>query len=165
MLVFRFIHSAVSERLAGDSTRAVIDLNTAVEILISVTINEAGPLVGISADDIADANRPGVKRRVRIYLAKIFDEKIDVDDAKSPWGRWFGDGYMRRNEAIHEGASLEWEAVDRAFDQARALIADVKAKLEKRESLVALSSKLALELGHRNPSFEDQILGIAFPWD
>lgn len=165
MLVFRFLHSAVSERLAGDSTRAVIDLNTAVEILVSVTVNEAGALVGLSDEEIADANRPGVKRQVKIYLAKIFDERIDVDDAGDPWGHWFDDGYMRRNEAIHEGASLEWTAVDRAFDQARALIADVKEKLEKRESLVALSSKLALELGHRNPSFEDQILGITFPWD
>lgn len=165
MLVFRFIHSAVSERLAGDSTRAVIDLNTAVEILVSVTVNEAGPLVGLSAEEIADANKPGVKRRVRTYLAKVFDEKIDVDDPGGAWGRWFADGYMRRNEAIHEGADLKWEAVDRAFDQARALIAEVKAKLEQREPLVALSSKLALDLGRRDPSFEEQILGIAFPWD
>jgi hypothetical protein len=165
MLVFRFLHSAVGERLAGDATRAVIDLNTAVEILVSVTVNEGGPVVGLTPKEIADANRPGVKRRVRIYLAKILDEEIGVDDPETTWGRWFADGYKRRNEAVHEGASLEWEAVDRAFDQAHALIAEVKTKLEERESLKALSSQIALDLGHRDPSFEDRTPGTAFPWD
>jgi hypothetical protein len=58
----------------GMTAVSVIDLNTAVEILVSASINEAGTLVGLSAEEIADANRPGVKRRGRNYLAKIFDE-------------------------------------------------------------------------------------------
>lgn len=165
MLVFRFLHSAVSERLAGDATRAVIDLNTAVEIFVSVTVNEGGPLVGLTSEEIAKANRPGFKRRVQVYLAKVLDEEIEVDDSTTTWGRWFADGYNRRNEAVHEGAALEWEEVERAFDQANAVIAEVKAKLAQIEALEELSSKIALDLSNRNRSFQEQPLGVAFPWD
>jgi hypothetical protein len=165
MLVFRFLHSAISERLAGDATRAVIDLNTAVEIFVSVTVNEGGPLVGLSSEEIAKANRPGFKRRVEVYLAKVLGEEIEIEDSTTTWGRWFADGYKRRNEAVHEGAALELEEVERAFDQANAVIAEVKAKLAQIQPLEALSSQIALDLSMSNRSFQGKPLGIAFPWD
>lgn len=165
MLVFRLIHSAVSERLAGDATRAIIDLNTAVEVFVSVTVNEGGPLVGLTAEDLTDANRPGVKRRVRTYLARMLQEELDVNDVGTPWGEWFNDGYMRRNEAVHQGLPIDKDAVDRAFQQAGAVVAEVKKQLEARDPLQDLASKLTLEFGAGNSSFEEELLPIAFPWD
>lgn len=166
MLVFRLLHSAESERMAGDATRAVIDLNTAVEVLISVTINEGGATVGLTKDEIESANQAGLKNKVRRHLPRLFrTEEFDTDDSESPWGAWFSDGYMLRNEAVHEGAELHRDQVDRAFLQASDVIADLKGKLEAHEDLKGLGERLALDLNKSKPAFEDELLGISFPWD
>lgn len=166
MLVFRFVHAAEGERLAGDASRAVIDLNTAIEVLISVTLNEGGLIAGLTAEEIDSANRAGPKNKVKKYLARMFgEEKSDIDDPDSVWGRWFGDGYLLRNEALHEGASLDRDAVERAFVQASEVIAEVKEKLEASEPLIRLGKQLAIDMRRRLPSSDDQLLEISFPWD
>jgi hypothetical protein len=166
MLVFRFVHAAESERLAGDATRAVIDLNTAVEVLISVTLNEGGPTSGLTAEELKSANQAGPKNKVRKYLGRMFDiGEIDIADPDTAWGRWFTDGYLLRNEALHEGASLDRDAVERAFVQASEVIAEVKERLQESETLKELGKQLAIDMRRRRPSFDEELLGISFPWD
>jgi hypothetical protein len=166
MLVFRLVHSAVGERLAGDLTRSVIDLNTAIEVLVSITINEGGPLVGLAQEEVNSANQAGLKKKVKKYLARVLGvEEIEIAEVSSTWGQWFGDGYQLRNEAVHEGASLAREDVDRAFEQAAGVIAELKQALEEREPLQALGKQLALDMRKPGPTIEDELLGISFPWD
>jgi hypothetical protein len=166
MLVFRFLHSAMSERLAGDPTRAVIDLNTAIEIMIRVTVVEGAEAAGLTAQEVTSAEEAGARKRVSRYLAKVCgEEQIDVDDPKTPWGLWFSDGYMQRNAAVHQGQAVDRHAVDRAFDQAGAVVAEVKSRLEVQPTLLELGEKLALRFSGAGPSFEDEILKIGFPWD
>jgi hypothetical protein len=166
MLVFRFVHAAESERLAGDSTRAVIDLNTAVEVLISVTLNEGGLVSGLTAEELKSANQAGPKNKVKKYLGRMFDVgEIDIADPGTAWGRWFTDGYLLRNEALHEGTSLDRDVVERAFEQASEVIAEVKEKLEESETLKELGKKLAIDMRRRGATFDEELLGISFPWE
>jgi hypothetical protein len=165
MQVFRFIHAAESERLAGDATRAVIDLNTAVEVLVSVTLNEGASIAGLSPEDLRNANGAGPKNKVKKYLAKMFKEEIDITDPETPWGRWFSDGYLLRNEAFHEGVSLDRIAVERAFAQASGVVAQVKERLEANKALKSLGRKLSIDMQRHRPSSDDELLGISFPWD
>jgi hypothetical protein len=165
MLVFRFLHAAQSEWLAGDSTRAVIDLNTAVEVLITTTLYAGGELLGMAGEDLKRANQAGVKNRVRKSLAMLLDKEIDIDDPENPWGRWFGDGYLLRNQAVHEGASLDEDDVDRAFAQAAAVVQALKEDLDAVEPLKLLGRLLELEMSTDPPPFNEEPLGIAFPWD
>lgn len=168
MLVFRFIHSAMSERLAGDPTRSVIDLNTAIEIMIRVTISEGAESAGLTAAEARSAEDAGARKRVSKYLAKICDlEEIDVGDRGTPWGQWFADGYMLRNAAVHQGQAVDREALDRAFEQAGAVVADLKGRLEGRpeSEFQNLGRKLALQFSGAGPSSEDEVLPISFPWE
>lgn len=165
MEVFRFVHVAESERLAGDAARAVIDLNTAVEILISVTLREGGPIAGLSEEELKSAESAGLKNKVKRYLARMVGEELDIANPETSWGRWFGDGYQLRNEAVHEGASLDRNAVERAFAQAGEIIAEVKDRLERQEHLRALGKQPSIDIRRRGSSSDDDLLGISFPWD
>jgi hypothetical protein len=165
MLVFRFVHVAESERLAGNGTRAVIDLNTAVEILVGVTLYVGGSILDLPEEEVEKAFRAGVKGKVQKHLAALLGEEIDIDDPNTPWGRWFSDGYMLRNQAVHEGASLEPDAVGRAFMQAGAVFVEVKRSLEAIEPLRGLGRALELTMSGEESVPADEPLGVSFPWD
>lgn len=87
MLAFRLIHAAEGERLAGDPTRAMIDLNTAIEVLVSVTLSKGGKAVGWDESKIKEATgwRTGLKKRVSKYLSELFGEEIDTNDEATVW--------------------------------------------------------------------------------
>ncbi|HEY5816015.1 MAG TPA: hypothetical protein VIS95_06705 [Solirubrobacterales bacterium] len=165
MLVFQFVRAAETERLAGDPARAVIDLNTAVEIFVWVTLTAGGELVGAAVEEVELGNQAGVKKKVRKHLAELLGKEIDIDDPATVWGRWFGDGYKLRNRAIHEGASLDDDAVARAFAQASAVFLEVKDDLEASEPLKRLGQLLEFEAPRTTDTREDEPLGIEFPWD
>lgn len=166
MLAFRLIHGAEAERLAGDPTRAVIDLNTAIEVLISVTLSEAGRRSGWDEQKIAKAIgwRTGLKRRVSEYLSELVGEPIDVGGNSGPWGRWFTGGYRLRNAAVHEGRRLLKADVDGALEQAKDVVIDLRSRLAGRENFEELSRMLAIEFGG-NPAWESELLKIRFPWE
>lgn len=165
MLVFRFVRAAESERLAGDPARAVIDLNTAMEIFVWVTLAAGGELLGAGADEIELVNQTGLKKKVRKYLAELLGKQIDIDDPSTAWGRWFSDGYMLRNQAIHEGASLDENAVARAFAQASDVFLEVKKDLEASEPLRRLGQILEFEAPGAPGTRENELLGIELPWE
>lgn len=166
MLVLRLIHGAEGERLAGDPTKAMIDLNTAIEVLVSVTISEAGKLIGWGEERISKAIswRTGLKRRVSDHLAEILREPIDVKDDSGPWGRWFVGGYLLRNAAVHEGRRLHKAEVDDALDAAAAVLHDLRVRLSTNEAFADLASKLEIGVGFRQ-NWEAESAGLVFPWD
>ncbi len=166
MLAFRLIHAAEGERLAGDPTRAMIDLNTAIEVLVSVTLSEGGRSVGWDEEkiDAAIGWRTGLKKRVSEYLSELLGETIDPRDETSVWGLWFTGGYLLRNAAVHEGQRLTKDHVDVALEQARAVLKELREGLSRNEKLTELGGKLAIEFG-ADPPWEGDSVEINFPWD
>ncbi|HEX8750127.1 MAG TPA: hypothetical protein VF732_03360 [Nitrospira sp.] len=165
MFVYRFLHTAERERLAGDTTRALIDLNTAVELMLAITLERGGPIVGFTADEQNGAAQAGAKNKVAKYLAKLLAEEIDIDDPGTAWGAWFTGGYKLRNDAIHEGIALDRQLVERAFGQGWGALAELKTKLEGRSSLKKLGGQFAVDLGRQPDPAGDPPLGFSFPWD
>jgi hypothetical protein len=163
--VFRFIHAAEGERLIGDHTRALVDLNTAVELLIRFVLYYGHAITGVPEKTAWEANQAPLKKKVTQFLPELLGREIDIKNPGGPWGAWFGDGYMLRNRAVHEGELLGYDAVERAFGQAGELIADLKTSLKANEQLRDLGEQIELEAYPPNERNRDDLLNIEFPWD
>lgn len=163
--VFRFIHAAEGERLVGDHTRALVDLNTAVELLIRFVLYYGHAITGVPEEIAWKANQATLKQKVTQYLPELLGREIDVKNPGGPWGAWFGDGYMLRNRAVHEGELLDYDAVERAFGQAGELIADLKTSLIANEQLKELGEQIVVEPLPPDERNRDALLNIEFPWD
>jgi hypothetical protein len=163
--VLRFIHAAEGERLVGDHTRALVDLNTAVELLIRFVLYYGHAITGVPEETAWEANQASLKQKVRHYLPELLGREIDLENPDGPWGAWFGDGYMLRNRAVHEGELLDYDAVERAFEQASALIDDLKTSLMANEQLRKLGEQIEVEPHPPDERIKDALLNIEFPWD
>jgi hypothetical protein len=163
--VFRFIHAAEGERLVGDHTRALVDLNTAVELLIRFVLYYGHAMTGVPEEIARKANQASLKMKVRKYLPELLGREIDIENPDGPWGAWFGDGYMLRNRAVHEGELLDYDAVERAFWQASELIGDLKASLMANEQLRELGQDIEVDPLPPDERKSDALLNIEFPWD
>jgi hypothetical protein len=165
LAVFRLINTADGERLIGDHTRALVDLNTAVELLIGSVLYYGHAATDVPEEDARKANDAPLRRKVSTYLPALLGREIDLKDTEDPWGAWFSDGYLLRNRAVHEGEVLEFDAVERAFEQASALVADLRLSLEAVEPLAPLAEALRIEPRPSDERAIDQPLGIELPWD
>jgi hypothetical protein len=163
--VFRFIHAAEGERLVGDRTRALVDLNTAVELLIRFVLYHGHAMTGVPEEIAWKANQAPLKQKVSRYLPELLGREIDIENSSGPWGAWFGDGYMLRNRAVHEGELLDYDAVERAFGQASELIDDLKTSLMENEQLRELGEQIEVEPHPPDERNRDDPLNIEFPWD
>jgi hypothetical protein len=163
--VFRFIHAAEGERLVGDHTRALVDLNTAVELLIRFVLYQGHGITGVSEEIAWKANQASLKKKVTKYLPELLGRDIDIEDPEGPWGAWFSDGYMLRNRAVHEGELLDYDAVERAFVQASELIDDLKRSLMANEQLRELGEQIEVEPYPSDRRSPNSLLEIEFPWD
>jgi hypothetical protein len=163
--VFRFIHAAEGERLVGDHTRALVDLNTAVELSIRFVLYYGYAITGVPEKTAWEANQAPLKKKVTQYLSDLLGREIDIKNPGGPWGAWFGDGYMLRNRAVHEGELLGYDAVERAFGQAGELIADLKTSLMANEQLRELGEQIEVEPYPPDERNRDDLLNIEFPWD
>jgi hypothetical protein len=163
--VFRFIHAAEGERLVGDHTRALVDLNTAVELLIRFVLYYGHAVTGVPEETAWEANQASLRKKVRKYLSELLGREIDIENPSGPWGAWFGDGYMLRNRAVHEGELLDYDAVERAFGQASELIDDLKTSLMANEQLRELGERIEVEPRPPDEWNSDDLLNIEFPWD
>jgi hypothetical protein len=163
--VFRFIHAAEGERLVGDHTRALVDLNTAVELLIRFVLYYGQATIGVPEETAWKANQASLKQKVKRYLPELLGREIDIKDPGGPWGAWFSDGYMLRNRAVHEGELLDYDAVERAFGQASELIDDLKKSLMANEQLRKLGELIEVEPRPFDERISDDLLNIEFPWD
>jgi hypothetical protein len=163
--VFRFIHAAEGERLIGDHTRALVDLNTAVELLIRFVLYYGHAMTGVPEETAWEANQASLKKKVRKYLPELLGREIDIENPDGPWGAWFSDGYLLRNRAVHEGELLDYDAVERAFGQASELIDDLKMSLMANEQLRGLGEQIEVEPVPPDERNRDDLLNIEFPWD
>jgi hypothetical protein len=166
MLAFRFVHAAYAERLAGDPTRAVVDLNTAIEVLVSALLAEGGRAARWDSHKIerATSDRVGLRNRLTDHLAPLLGDDVCLDDPDTPWGRWWLAGYSKRNAAVHTGARLTRDDAESALQAATKLVEHLKDRLIASDDLQPLAERLAISLGSA-PPWEDGPLGQDFPWE
>lgn len=143
----------------------MVDLNTAVELLIGSVLYYGHAATDIPEQEARKANRAPLRRKVTTYLPALLQREIDLKGSDNPWGAWFTDGYTLRNRAVHEGEVLDFDAVERAFGQASALIADLRLSLQGIERLASLAEAIRLEPRPSDERSVDQPLDIEFPWD
>lgn len=167
MLAFRFLHAAMAEQIAGDPTRAVVDFNTAVEIIVSVVLREGGSALGWDATRIEKATGPKTSyaSRVRHHLAKVLAEEIDTADAATAWGRWWEVGYQKRNSAVHRGEKLTGADAATAAEACGVLIRHIKDRLAVNPDLAALSKELAMSIDRAAGWKTELVEGVVFPWE
>lgn len=110
----------------GQPAQAVVDANTAIEVLVSRVIAEVGPIKDPSRYDeqkvrnLLDA--AGFKGRLVDHFAPILGLGIDLDDVSTPIGRWWIDCYQLRNRIVHRGYRPSDREGWHAFDGAVGLI-------------------------------------------
>ncbi|HEY1777062.1 MAG TPA: hypothetical protein VGG41_12960 [Solirubrobacteraceae bacterium] len=166
--MFRFLRAANSERIAGDATRCVVGLATAMELLFSQLIATAGPVLGWDQARIDRANRDatGLRGRVADHLGPLLtNAQIDVADTTSPWGEWWAKGYALRNEAVHDGRRLDDDDVRAAWRAASRLLVHITAVLRMQRDLEWIADELAfVALGTDDPPWLDLPLPVAIDW-
>jgi hypothetical protein len=163
LLVFRFLHAAEGERIAGDHTRALVDLNTAFELLVRLTLYHGQFMTGVPEAIALRANKASLRTKLTKYLPELLRREIDIDDPGNPWGAWYQGGYKLRNRAVHEGEVLDFDSVERAFAQSTAVFVDLQESLEAIEPLASLGQAIGMDYDNSGP--EDGPLEIEFPWD
>jgi hypothetical protein len=79
---FRHAHSAMSSLEAGDPSRAITELATAIEVLVAVLMRECPRCLGWSPDQTAKVenvlSRPGRRSMIENQVSKLLAEKIDL---------------------------------------------------------------------------------------
>ena len=145
MEFFALVEDAWAYSLLGESTRCVITLGTAVEVLVSTTIREAARRLGWPADKAATASAAWLKDRVTVHLAEILGREISIEDhPASTWGAWWSTAYRMRNEAVHEGRQLGGDDALAAKMATAQLMRELRADLAKQDALADLSSALKI---------------------
>ena len=140
---FALIEDAWAYSLLGESTRCVIAIGTAVEVLVSTTLREGGARVGWSADEISKASAAWLQKQVTTHLAKLLGKTIDVKDSSKTWGAWWSSAYQLRNDAVHGGRQISGaDAVSAPKNATSRLMRELRADLDKQPALADLSDAI-----------------------
>lgn len=164
--VFRFLRAANSERIAGDTTRAVIELATAMELLFSQLIAVAGTALSWDQQRIDRANSEKTQLRGRVcdHLGTLLKVNIDLTNTTTPWGEWWEQGYGRRNDAVHRGARLNDHDCQAAWAAATRLIAHITTILRLQPTLDSVADRLAALDLSGGPPWLDSPLPVEIDW-
>jgi hypothetical protein len=165
---FRFAHSAMALFAASETSRAVTELATSIEVLVAVLLKQCPGRLGWPADQITRTENalasPKLRNLIEHHVARVLGEPITlVDGSTGPWATWWVTGYQGRNDAVHDGRRLTESEVDAAFRAAAEVIAYVKARLLAQPELVELGELLEIDIVP--PQVEPEPLGITFPWE
>jgi hypothetical protein len=163
--VFRFLRAANTERTAGDPTRSVVDLATAMEMLFSQLIATGGAALGWDAARIERANKgsTGLRGRVQDHLGPLLGATIDVLDGATVWGQWWANGYMRRNTAVHDGQRLDDSECAEAWQAATQLINHVATVLRMQRDLEPVADRLSA-IAFGEPTWRNLPLPVDIDW-
>lgn len=157
---FALIEDAWAYSLLGESTRCVITIGTAVEVLVSTTLREGGARLGWSADEISKASAAWLQKQVTTHLAKLLEREIDVDDASTSWGAWWSSAFQLRNIAVHDGRHISnAEAVDAKRATAQ-LMRELRADLAKQEALAELSTALKINFNEAEQDYRWRLIHV-----
>jgi hypothetical protein len=154
-LFYELMHRAGSASLARRFSEEITDLGTAMEVLISTVLREAGPLIGRSAHQIANVLDAPLRNQVEHHLGGYASIDVDLGDAANPAGGWWQDGYALRNRVVHEGHKPTEQEVATARQAAVGFVNAIRDGLRSMPTTQRLGS--ALQWGRLEPE-EDQAI-------
>lgn len=160
MEFFALIEDAWAYSLLGESTRCVISIGTAVEVLVSTTIREGGARLGWSAEDISKASAAWLQKQVTTHLARLLGKAINVEDSSTSWGAWWSSAYQLRNKAIHDGRQLGGGDAVAAKKATAQLMRELQADLAKQEALADLSSALKINFTEADQDYRWRLVHV-----
>jgi hypothetical protein len=150
MEFFALIEDAWAYSLLGESTRCVISIGTAVEVLVSTTLREGGARLGWSADEISKASAAWLQQQVTTHLAKLLGKAIEVEDSSTPWGAWWSSAYGLRNQA---------EAVAAKNATAR-LMRTLRADLAGQQALAELAGAIKINFTDADQDYRWRLVDV-----
>ena len=160
MEFFALVEDAWAYSLLGESTRCVITLGTAVEVLVSTTIREAAVRLGWSVERSADASSAWLKDQVGVHLAHLLGREITLEDPQSAWGAWWSTTYRLRNAAVHDGRQLDADETVAAKEATARVIRELRADLAAQESLGDLASALKIDFTDDEHDFQWRMIQV-----
>ena len=160
MEFFALIEDAWAYSLLGESTRCVISIGTAVEVLVSTTIREGGARLDWSAEEISKASAAWLQKQVTTHLAQLLGKAINVEDSSTSWGAWWSSAYRLRNEAIHDGCQLGSDDAVAAKKATAQLMRELRADLAKQEALADLSSALKINFTEADQDYRWRLVHV-----
>lgn len=160
MEFFALIEDAWAYSLLGESTRCVISIGTAVEVLVSTTLREGGARLGWSADEISKASAAWLQKQVTTHLAKLLDRAIDIEDSSTSWGAWWSSAYQLRNEAVHDGRQISGADAVAAKNATAQLMRELRADLAKQEALADLSSAIKIDFTEADQDYRWRLVHV-----
>jgi hypothetical protein len=142
---FAQVEDAWAYSLLGESTRCVITLGTAVEVLVSTTIREGGARLEWPAEETSTGSAAWLQKQVTVWLARLLDKKIDIKDRSGAWGEWWSSAYRMRNEAVHNGRQITQVETVAAKKATARVLRELKSDLGRNEALSDLSKALKID--------------------
>jgi hypothetical protein len=138
-LVLDLTHTARRDGAAGRHESAVIGAATAIEVMAATLVQEVGAIDGWPHARIENVLKAGFRNLLVSHLPGLLRQPVDIDDATTPWGRWWREGYSMRNAVVHEGRKPTEGDAQRAVYAAMDLVAEVGRVLENDPRLETLS--------------------------
>ncbi len=157
---FALVEDAWAYSLLGESTRCVITLGTAVEVLISTTIREGGARLDWTAEEISKGSTAWLQKQVTACLAKLLGKEIDIRDPSTAWGEWWSSAYRMRNGAVHEGRQITQTEAVAAKRATAEVLRELKGDLAKQNALSELSKALKIDFTDPDHDYPWQIVQV-----
>ncbi len=102
-LYYELSNRAVGSLNEGRHRTCVLEIGTAVEVLLSTVIRAAGAARGMRPAEYGAILELPFRNRVEQHLPRLVNCTVDLADPANPFGRWWRGGYVLRNLVAHEG--------------------------------------------------------------
>lgn len=137
---------AANRALSGGRLReAVLEAQTAMELLINILVRECGPVCGYDDQRVAGVLETSFKNRVVDHLETLCGSPVRIDDCDNVFGRWWGTGYRLRNRVSKEGYTPSLTEAREALDSVGAAAREIGRGLTERPETRDLGRTLSSE--------------------
>lgn len=124
---------------------AVLEAQTAMELLINSLIREGGPALGYDELKVTGILAAPFKSRVADHLGTICGAAVRIDDRDNAFGHWWQTGYALRNRVSKEGYTPSAVEAQDALDSVGAAAEQMGRGLAQRPETRDLGSMLSTE--------------------
>jgi len=143
VLFFELMQRAVQAWNTHRFAQAIISIGTAIEVMVSVTVTEASPLLGEPTGRAEAVLNAGLANVFRDHLARYIGVPVDFDDTSTPFGHWWNGGYKLRNQVVHSAHRPTEAETQDGFDGAMEVIMAVGDGLRANPTTEPLGATLA----------------------
>lgn len=144
-LFYELIQQAAAELMAHRAAPAAIAIGSAVEVVFSATIREAGRMIGEAEARTKSVLSLPLRNQVEHHLMRYAGVTVDTMDSTNPFGHWWTGGYNLRNRVVHEGYRPSQAEAEAAYGDAAEVVGAIRDGL--RSSSATRELGLALQWG------------------